>query len=203
MGTTTFTGPVRSEGGFYDVIKNTSTGAFTEVRAITSAQMTGGTGITTGTGTVYEGTVTKTVTPNVTYFYTQIFVDLTGLNSGDTTLDIIGVAPGVANCHIGQITTAANGIVYAGAMTCLETPAGGDTDIDLYSATEGTGVEDTLITALTETALLDAGASSLGTTDLLTAWPAADEYLYLAGVDGGNATYTAGRLLIELWGSSV
>jgi hypothetical protein len=36
MGTTTFTGPVRSEGGFQVVSKNSTTGAYTDIATIAS-----------------------------------------------------------------------------------------------------------------------------------------------------------------------
>lgn len=135
--------------------------------------------------------------------YTAIMIDLTGLNSS-AAADIIG-DNGEANCHIGKITTARNGTLFAGRMSCLETPAGGEPDIDLYSATESTGAEDAAITGLTETALLDAGADWTGllAPKALTALPAANEYLYLVGSGTGtDATYTAGKFLIELWGYS-
>lgn len=135
--------------------------------------------------------------------YTSIFIDLTGLNSSAAG-DIIG-DDAAANCHIGQITTARNGTLMGGRMSCLETPAGGEPDIDLYSATEATGTEDAAITGLTETALLDAAADWTGllAPKGLTALPAANEYLYLVGSGAGtDATYTAGKLLIELWGYS-
>lgn len=135
--------------------------------------------------------------------YTAILIDLTGLNSSAAG-DIIG-DNGEANCHIGQITADRNGTLVAGRMSCLETPAGGEPDIDLYSADEATGSEDAAITGLTETALLDAGADWTGilAPKALTALPADGEYLYLVGSGAGtDATYTAGKLLIELWGYS-
>ena len=79
-------------------------------------------------------------------------------------------------------------------------PAGGDPNIALYSATEATGVEDTLITALTETALSAAGDWTLALTRALTAFPAANEYLYLATPAATDGTYTAGILVITLYG---
>lgn len=135
--------------------------------------------------------------------YTSILIDLTGLNSSAAG-DIIG-DNGEANCHLGKITVARNGTLVAGRMSCLETPAGGEPDIDLYSATESTGTEDTAITGLTETALLDAAADWTGVLAPkgLTALPADGEYLYLVGSGTGtDATYTAGKLLIEFWGYS-
>jgi hypothetical protein len=87
-------------------------------------------------------------------------------------------------------------------MTCVETPAGGSADIDLYSATEGTGVNDTAIGDLTETQLINAGAASAGTLvaggDIV-----ADQYLYLVSQGTGDAAYTAGRFMIEVIGYDV
>ena len=85
-------------------------------------------------------------------------------------------------------------------MRCIETPAGGDTDIDLYVADEGTGVEDGAISSLTETQIINGGTQAAGDVDLFSANPAANQYLYLVGQGGGDATYTAGQFLIELYG---
>ncbi len=204
MGTTTFSGPVRSQAGF-DEITVGSTGLVTTTSAVTTVNtMTAGSGITSATGELYASTITKTVTPIVTYFYTRIFIDLTGLDDGGTTLDIIGDDGGAANCHFGQITTAANGLVYTGQMTCLEAPATGGADIDLYSATLATGAQDALVTALDEVLLINGGTQALaGTVATTTGVPRANDYLYLAGVTASDATYSAGRLLVELWGSSL
>ena len=158
-------------------------------------EMTAGTGITGGTGTIYQTTTTNTGGIKKT----EILIDLTGLRSTAAD-DIIGV-DGTSNaCHIGQITAATHGTVIAGRITCLEAPTGGDPDIDLYSATEATGTEDTAISTLTETKLVDSGDHTLGSVKVLTAFPAANEYLYLVAGALTDADYTAGKLLIELWG---
>lgn len=154
-----------------------------------------GTGITTGTGTLYRGGAIKVGG----VFRTSILIDLTGLNSGGTANDIIGVN-GASNCHLGQIVSWKSGTIVGGRMICLEAPAGGDTDIDLYCATESTGAEDAAITGLTETLLINAGVQSLGTVTYLSAMPADQQYLYFAGQGTTNATYTAGVFLIELFG---
>jgi hypothetical protein len=162
--------------------------------------MVAGTGVTTGTGTVVSHGVVRIGD----IVKTTIYVDATGLDS-NVLADIIGVAGGTANCHIGQITTARNGTIVAGTVKCLETPLTGEPDIDLYSADEGTLAEDTAITAGTnDTALLAAAAD--WTVALvakpLTGFPAADQYLYLVGGGGTtDATYTAGKFLIELYGT--
>lgn len=152
-----------------------------------------GTGISAGIGTICKAHAAR----NEGLYIVRILIDLTGLNSGGTANDIIGVN-GASNCYIarlpGEIT------VLGGRMTCLETPAGGDTDIDLYSAAEGTGAEDAAVTGLTETLIINAGTQSAGTVTYFAADPTANQYFYLAGQSTSNATYTAGRFLIEVFG---
>jgi hypothetical protein len=156
---------------------------------------TAGVGITgTATSFVTHVSVLGTV------IKTEILIDLTGLNSGGTADDIIG-ADGAGVAHLGQITAAVNGTIIAGRLTCLETPATGDDDIDVYSATESTGVEDTAVGDLTETQLCNSGDLTAGTVVAVTP-PAANQYLYLVGGTGGSATYSAGILLLEFWGKS-
>ena len=155
-----------------------------------------GAGFTGGTGTVYESSVLLAGG----IYHTRILVDLTGLASSTTDLDIIGV--GASAAHLGQITTGRNGTILSGRVTCFETPAGGADDIDLYMATEATGVFDAGIATLTETALLTKGAAwAAGDVTLLSAVPTTGKYLYLTGGEAGTAaTYTAGQFLIELFG---
>jgi len=162
--------------------------------------MTEGSGISDGTGTIYKASVVKTVMDGITHFYTRIYIDLTGLDSVATANDIIGT--GASAAHLGQVTAANNGTIYAGSMTCLETPAGGDNDIDLSNASVATGVLGADVTGLTNYAqLINAGDATLGATDVFTAWPTADYYLYLAAGTGDTAaTYTAGKFLIEMHG---
>ena len=151
-----------------------------------------------GSGTVYKTSIVK----QGDIFKTTIFIDLTGTKSSTTDLDIIGNT-GVS--HIGQITAAKNGTLFYGQITCLETPAGGIADIDLYSATEGTGAFDATIGDLVEVAMLTKGgnwSAAAATQIALTTVPAADKYMYLVGGAAGTAaTYTAGQFLIELWGA--
>ena len=204
MATTTFNGPVRSEKGFQMVSKNTTTGAITVTSGDKMAvEGTADAGIE-GTAAVYVTQVNRLksdVSTNVNIVETRIMIDLTGLYSGGTAGDVIGKnGSGVA--FICQVTTANQGTVFGVTMECLETPAGGDTDIDLYSATEGTGVEDTAIGDLTETQIINAGAASAGTM-VAGGDIAADQYLYLVGQGTGHAAYTAGRFLIEITGYDV
>jgi len=205
MANTTFSGPVRSEGGFTSVSKNATTGAFTTLSSINSSGITSfdantlateaGTGITTGSGTIYRSAIQR-VGGIIT---TRILIDLTGLRS-TAGGDIIGVNGTSLVCHIGQITAAQNGTILTGSMECFEAPAGGDPDINIHSATEGTGVEDGAISSLTETLLVNAGDATLGSKVYFTGVPAADEFLYLTCGTTTDADFTAGKLFIELMG---
>ena len=156
-----------------------------------------GAGITGGTGTIYKNSVR--ISGGI--YYTTILIDLTGLASSTTDLDIIGV--GTSAAHLGQITAAQNGTILGGTITCLEVPAGGIDDIDLYYATEATGVFDGAIGSLTEVALVtNGGAWTLALVKAFADFAAsANKYLYLTGGAGGTAaTYTAGKFLIEMFG---
>jgi hypothetical protein len=204
MAATTFNGPVRSENGFQQISTNATTGTVTVTSGDKmSVEATGSAGIE-GTAAVYVTQVNRLksdVDTNVNIVKTTIMIDLTGLRDGGTAGDIIGKdGDGVA--FIGQVTTANQGTVFGVTMTCVETPAGGGTDIDLYSATEGTGVNDTAIGDLTETQIINAGAASAGTM-VAGGDIAADQYLYLVGQGTGHAAYTAGRFLIEITGYDV
>ena len=216
MANTTFNGKVRSENGFAQITKTAATGAITENTTIDSSgnvsaggtlsvtgrstltgntiATTAGTGITTGTGTVYEAGVIKIGE----VFHTTILIDLTGLASSGSG-DIIG-KDSTANSHIGQITAAVNGTVLGGKLTCLEAPAGGDPDINLWYADEATGTEDAAVTGLTnQVQICNSGDLALNSVVSLTT-VAADKYLYMATGAATNADYTAGKLLIEFWG---
>jgi len=163
--------------------------------------MAAGAGVSAGSGTICEHSVSKIGG----LFKTEIFIDLTGLHGGGANDDIIGVDAGAVNCHIGQITAAKNGTIRYGQITCLETPAGGDPDVDLWgSVDEATGAQDALVTALTgEVQLLDHGdwSAAVATPVALSALPDADGYLYLANGAFTDAAYSAGQFLIEFWGT--
>jgi len=215
MANTTFTGAVRSENGFKSITKTAATGAITDnstyatnasiggtlvVTGITDLNgntMSAGTGITTGTGTVYAGSAVKVGG----VYSTSILIDLTGLASSGSG-DIIGKA-GTANSNIGQITAANNGTILTGQWSVYETPAGGDPDINFWYADEATGAEDAAITSLTnQVQLMNNGDLTAASIDYFTAGavPAADKYLYLVTGAATDGNYSAGRLLIEMWG---
>jgi hypothetical protein len=203
MANTTFNGPVRSENGFETISKNATTGAITITSGSKMAtEALAGAGIE-GTAETYITQVERfksDTTTNVNLVKTTIMIDLTGLASSGAN-DIIGKA-GSGVAYIGRVTTANTGVVFGVTMECFETPAGGDPDIDLYSATEATGVEDSAIGDLTETIIINGGDASVGTRTA-GGTIVADQYLYLVSGDATNADYTAGRLVITILGYDV
>jgi hypothetical protein len=214
MANTTFNGPVRSQNGFQDITTNTSTGAVTvnstydndasiggtlSVTGVSTfagnAGPAAGTGITTGTGTIYASTVNNTGG----MWHTSILMDLTGLASSGSG-DIIGKA-GTASSNIGTTTVALNGTILGGKLTCVETPAGGDPDIDLWYADESTGAEDAAITSLSnQIQMLNSGDLAAGSVLGIPVPPAAGKFMYLVTGAATNADYTAGKILIEFFG---
>jgi hypothetical protein len=199
-------GSMKHEGALYDLLFNMkeiiNTALNSNLSLEPAASAPSVTTMSKGSGVSAAETYAVGVYKTGTLVTTRIVVDLTGLVGSATDVDIIGNTGGAANCHWGQITTALNGAMVGGRITCLEVPAGGATDIDFYSATEATGAQDALVTALTETALVTSGGAwSSGTTKGMTAVPAANEYLYITnGAGAAGGTFTAGKFLIELYG---
>jgi len=131
---------------------------------------------------------------------TVIYVDLTGAKSTTTDLDVIG---DTGACHIGRVTTAVNGLLFKARMSCAETPATGADDINLATSTAATGAYDADASGLAGYVLnLDSnGAWVKGRSVNVTTAPAVDSYLYLINGEAGVVgTYTAGMIVIELWG---
>ena len=156
--------------------------------------LSAGAGITGGTGTVYHSFVEK----NGNIIKTSIYIDLTGLGSSATADDIVGV--GTDPAHIGQITAAQNGTIFAGQITTLETPTANIRDIDLAASANGTGAFDGAVGS--PTVLANTGGVAVNTIDALTAFPAANDYIYItSATETAVTTAAAGKLLIELYGT--
>jgi hypothetical protein len=173
------------------------------VQELPAATVVGGTAVANGAGALGTGGfVSTSVVREGALRVTRILVDLTGLESSTTDLDIIG--QGTSAAYLTQITAAVNGTIVGGTMTCLEVPAGGVTDIDLYVATAGTGKFDDAVTGLAgQAAVVTSGGAWTLAAVKGTAPDAvvANGYLYLAGGAAGTAApYTAGRILITLFG---
>jgi hypothetical protein len=160
-----------------------------------------------------DAVVSNTVRREGQKIVTEICLDLgtskAAIASGSADLDIIGVATLVS--HLGQLTAAVNGYITNISMVCTEVPATGADDIDLYVATEATGVMDALVTDLTETVLVTkAAAWAAGQEDhFVTSFASdgtprdlglEDKYLYLCNGEAVAGTYSAGKLVITIEG---
>ena len=158
--------------------------------------LTAGAGITEGTGTIYHSWIER----NGNIIKTSIYIDLTGLGSTTTANDIVGVAGGPA--HIGQITAARNGTIFAGKITCLETPTTNMSDLDLAASATGTGAFAEAVTS--PTVLVDTGGFSINAIEALTNFPSDNDYLYITSATTTAAVASAdkGILLIELYGTA-
>lgn len=130
----------------------------------------------------------------------EFYIDLNELHSGGDPGDIIG-SNNASACNFGQYDSSYMGQVVGGTMLCLQTPAGGDSNIDVYCAAESTGAEGSSIAALTETRLLNHGeAWTAGQIDALdVSGVTSGKYLYFVGQDGNDALYTAGRFLLTFY----
>jgi hypothetical protein len=138
---------------------------------------------------------------------TTILVDLEGMKSKNDTDDIIGIA-GTISASLMRWDTAKHGILYKVEMACIETPAGGEPDIDLRANTFGEATYDTDGSSYT---LLVSGGGDWAVgrsinqnsngglhqqTQLVT-----NDHIYLAaGSNGADAVYTAGKFIIKFYG---
>lgn len=132
---------------------------------------------------------------------TEIKVDLQGLTSKDTANDVIGLAAGGV-AYIGRNVVATNGVIFKIELICLETPAGGDNDVNVVANASATLAYD------------DAGGTTYGINggdavagqmiQNLVQGLTANHYFYLtAGTGDTAAAYTAGQFIVRLHGHPV
>lgn len=191
-------GNLKVTGSILGDVTGDVTGDITGEALATAASTEHGTGAL-GTGVapttsrrVENGTIIK-----------EVKLDLTGLKSKNTANDIIGAdSIETVPAYIGRYVTATDGIIYKVELICLETPAGGDDDInvvELASDTaeyDGAGGTDYLVNG--GNAL--AGAMVANLAPKLTA----NEYWYLAAGTGDTANnYTAGQFILRTYGHAL
>ena len=154
--------------------------------------------------------LSETVSPTIrvgTYnseIITTVFIDIGAgsiLSSGAAN-DVIG-EDGVANAYLTQITTAINGLVYAGEIICLEVPTTGDPNIDVCANASGTIAEDAAGNG--EHTLADCGTHTLGlrTAFTIPAGGIQDDFIYLTHGGTTAGTYDAGKFLLRFFGAAV
>ena len=232
MANTTFSGPVRSEGGFQQVTKNNTTGTVTQSQFAlqtvaaagnnvvdTSAGATAGlnnasldTGATifgvvpniTGTGVPSAGTNTFINKVGGT-IVTTILIDLQGGYTGSATADRI-IGTGVsANAYIAELTKEVNGIPILLEFGCVEVPTGGDPDINVDISATGTTASGAAVASGTQ--MMNNGDLTLGyynsVDSAATMAALSKKFIYLVQGAATNAAYTAGKIWIRITGMNV
>jgi hypothetical protein len=132
---------------------------------------------------------------------TEISLDLTGLASVATANDVIGLSTG-GNAYIGRNVVADNGVIYKMELACIETPVGGDDDINIVANASGTLAYDG---AGGTTYGVNGGDAVAGqVVENLVQGLTDGHYLYLtAGTGDTAAAYTAGQFMIRLHGHAL
>lgn len=132
---------------------------------------------------------------------TQTKIDLTGLASVATANDAIGLAAGGA-AYIGRNVVATNGVIFKVELSCIETPAGGDDDVNVVANSSAVLAYDG---AAGTTYLSDSGDLLAGQTiqNLLPALTANDYFYLTAGTGDTAGTYTAGMYILTTYGHAL
>lgn len=168
---------------------------YKEALELTSTALQRGAGFA-GTGTIYETSVVR----EGDIIVTRYLIDLTGLAAAAAG-DIIGASAGGA-AYFARYSQAVSGVNMGGTLRCFEAPVGGDADIDVYSATVFTGAYNDAISGLTgQTQAVNSGTLALTTDGSVIPDTIVDgDALYLVSVGATAAAYTAGRILLTLYG---
>ena len=130
---------------------------------------------------------------------TQIKFDLTGLSSKNTANDVIGLGTGGGHAYIGRNVVATNGVIFKTEFSCIETPTGGDNDVNVVMNSSGTLAYDGAggTTYISNRGDLLAGQTVQNLLPALTA----NHYMYLTAGTGDIAdVYTAGMYVLTLYG---
>jgi len=201
MANTTFSGPVRSEGGFTVVDKNSSTGAMTTVSSVNS------TGRLWSMGSrkiqSFAGTLASTDAATTAYGDGDVLVELGTLNTDLPGNLVTGSKFFIHRALIG-ITTAAGQTLVGGLS--LSATSGTSTNSAVSSGTEivGAGVTsfNEQLSATQSITEVDvnfnntAGNYHIFVPNVTAA--VASKYLYAFATTAVNADITAGRFTVEL-----
>jgi len=132
---------------------------------------------------------------------TETKIDLTGLASVATANDVIGLAAGGV-AFIGKNVVATNGVIFKLELSCLETPVGGDNDVNVVANASATLEYDG---AGGTSYLANAGDLLAGQTiqNLVPALTADDSFYLTAGTGDTAAAYTAGMYVLTTYGHAL
>lgn len=129
---------------------------------------------------------------------TQTKIDLEGLASVATANDVIGLSAGGA-AYIGRNVEATNGVIFKVEFACLETPTGGDNDVNVVANANAALAYDG---AGGTTYLSNSGDLLKGQTidNLVPALTEGDYFYLTAGTGDTAAAYTAGMYVLTTYG---
>ena len=195
-GAASFTGAITATGGVAGAVTGNVTGNLTGdlTPAVEAAEH--------GAGSIGTAVAPKTIRwIESGVIITQIKVDLTGLASVATANDVIGLAAGGA-AFIGRNVVATNGVVFKTEFSCIETPAGGDNDVNVVTSSNAALAYDS---AGGTTYISNSGDLLAGQTieNLVPALTANDYYYLTAGTGDTAATYTAGMYILTTYGHAL
>lgn len=138
-------------------------------------------------------------------FVTTIEVDLTGFSAENDIDDVIGIT-GTDAAYLTELTTARNGIIYKVEMSCLELPTAASNvllDFDLRAAANFTLAEAADASSVGSAVFAAGGNFALQQTIVgLVPVITGTKFLYLTvgNTHTGACTFTAGKLVIRLYG---
>jgi len=137
---------------------------------------------------------------------TTAVIDLIGLNASGTANDVIGI--GLNPASLFRYKTADHGVVFKASLTCLQTPAGAGTlnDINVAANSSSSLAFDGAAGAADVIDGSSAAFAAQKTVENLDLTGLPDgEYLYLTtgSTDGDSTVFTAGQLLLTLYGHPV
>jgi hypothetical protein len=193
-----------ADGDSYEEVAASGDATLASTGAVTVKSVSGSAVASAEHGAGAIGTGVAPVTRRYTVdgtIVTETKIDLTGLASVATANDVIGLSTGGV-AFIGRNVVANNGIIYKAELICLETPAGGDNDVNVVAAASGTLEYD----GAGGTAYgVDGGDAVAGQViqDLVQGLTA-DHYFYLtAGTGDTAAAYTAGQFIFRTYGHAL
>ena len=167
--------------------------------------------VTSATGTAAGGGI-DAVSPTINVsiigrdIVTEVFIDIGAgliLSSGGEG-DVIG-EDGLANAFVTKMTTAINGLIYAGEVVCLEVPTTGDPDVNVVAHATGTLAEDADGETGAHHVLANSGVHTLALVTAFTipAGGIQDDFIYLTHGGTTAGTYDAGIFLLRFFGTPI
>ena len=138
---------------------------------------------------------------------TTALIDLTGLTAhGATNNDVIGIKALAPDAYLFRYKSADHGVLFKASLACLELPAGAGSlvDINVVGNSSGTlGYSEAGGTDYVVNSGTHAAQRSVENLDLSAVTDGMYLYLTEGTTDGDDSVFTAGQLLLTLYGHPV